>query len=672
MQRHFQFGTLVAAMVIGISLLVVPPAVAVQVFQDRIVSANPSDVTPNIIDPPHQNFHVSSIAQIGSRTYVGGEFTQIQNAGGGTIYSVSGLFAFDTATGLIDTSGFGFPAVNGRIEVLAPSEDGQSLFVGGDFSQINGKHTKKLASLNPATGTVIAQFQAKADNKVNDLVARGGLLYMGGTFLNVDGVARSGIAAVDPVTGALSNQLALPVTGTRLSKKPMHVDRIDVTPDGTRLLISGNFTAVGGALRGQLAMINLTTSPDTLANWDTDRYTPLCATKFATYIRDIDFSPDGRYFVVATTGATAINHGGTPTSGPLCDSSARFETMATGSGIQPTWVDFVGGDTNYSVAITGTAVYLGGHERWQNNYWGADSAKPGSVGRPGIAALSPLNGIPFRWNPKRVRGLGAQALLATGDGLFVGSDTDYIGGEYHAKIALMPLAGGEVVPPTVPGSIPDELYTVQQDGQMVARSYDGSTFGAPVVRTSQDWSSVRGAFMLSGNLYSGRADGTFRRQTLANNHVGNATIIDQRGLDTETQQPPNMATQLSSATGMFWDPANGRLYYTVSGDVHLYYRAFLPESDLLGDYRYTACTWSATPAQNTCGGLNPANVRGMTLAGNVLYFGQANGDLSSVSFTSGHNVASFGSVGATATTLSGPGIDGNDWNSRALFFRSDK
>jgi hypothetical protein len=105
--------------------------------------------------------------------------------------------------------------------------------------------------------------------------------------------------------------------------------------------------------------------------------------------------------------------------------------------------------------------------------------------------------------------------------------------------------------------------------------------------------------------------------------------------------------------------------------VHLYYRAFLPESDLLGDYRYTACTWDAVPAQNTCGGLNPAIVRGMTLAAHVLYFGQANGNLSSVSFTSGNNVVSFGSVGATATALSGPGIDGNDWNSRALFFRSD-
>jgi hypothetical protein len=672
MRRSLPLGTLVAALILGVSALAAPSATAVQVAQDRIVSANPSDITPNIIDPPHDNYHVSSIAQIGSRTYVAGEFTQIENAGSSVVYTVSGLFAFDTATGQIDTTGFGFPAVNGRLEVLAPSEDGQSLFVGGDFSQIDGIHTKKIASLDPATGAVITKFKASADNKVNDLVARGGLLYMGGTFLNVDGSPRSGIAAVDPVTGALSSELALPVTGTRLDRKPMHVDRIDVTPDASRLLISGNFTAVGGVTRGQLAMINLTTSPDTLANWATDRYTPLCATKFATYIRDIDFSPDGSYFVVATTGATAINHGGTPTSGPLCDSSARFETGATGSGIQPTWTDFVGGDTNYSVAITGTAVYLGGHQRWQNNYFGADSAKPGSVGRPGIAALSPLNGIPFQWNPKRVRGLGAQALLATGDGLFVGSDTDIIGGEYHAKLALMPLAGGELVPPAVPGSIPGELYTIQQNGQMVARSYDGTTFGSPAVRTSQDWSSVRGALMLSGVLYTGWSDGTFRRQTLADNHVGGQTIINQQGLATETQQPPSMGTQLSGATGMFWDPANGRLYYTVAGDLHLYYRAFLTESDLLGDYRYTACTWNALPSSNTCGGLNPSIVQGMTLAGGVLYFGQANGNLSSVSFTSGSGVTSYGTVGATATVLSGPLIDGNDWNSRALFFRSDR
>ena len=191
-----------------------------------------------------------------------------------------------------------------------------------------------------------------------------------------------------------------------------------------------------------------------MANWETERYVPACSSHFSNYIRDVDFSPDGSYFVVATTGATAIAFGGTPLSGPLCDSSARWETSATGTALQPTWVDHTGGDTNYSVAITGTAVYLGGHQRWQNNYWGSDSLRPGGVRRAGIAAVSPLNGIPFSWNPTRVRGLGAQALLATTDGLYVGSDTDTIGHEYHAKIALMPVARRRAGPGREPGHAP--------------------------------------------------------------------------------------------------------------------------------------------------------------------------------------------------------------------------
>jgi hypothetical protein len=205
---------------------------------------------------------------------------------------------------------------------------------------------------------------------------------------------------------------------------------------------------------------------------------------------------------------------------------------------------------------------------------------------------------------------------------------------------------------------------------MVARPFDGTIFGPAVQRTSLNWSGVRGAFMLSGNLYTGLSDGTLRDQTLNGDTVGIQRVINLRGLETETQQAPNMATQLAGATGMFWDRSNGRLYYTVSGDVRLYYRNFNPENDLMGDYRYTACTWSANTGQNTCGALNPSIVRGMTLAGGNLYFGQANGNLSKVSFTSGTVVNSFGSIGATATVISGP-ADGQDWNSRALFVRSD-
>ena len=35
-------------------------------------------------------------------------------------------------------------------------------------------------------------------------------------------------------------------------------------------------------------------------------------------------------------------------------------------------------------------------------------------------------------------------------------------------------------------------------------------------------------------------------------------------------------------TGMFYDPATHRIYYTVSGDAHLFYRGFSPESEIVG------------------------------------------------------------------------------------------
>jgi hypothetical protein len=83
------------------------------------------------------------------------------------------------------------------------------------------------------------------------------------------------------------------------------------------------------------------------------------------------------------------------------DTAARFDLRGTGMH-RPLWVNWTGGDSLYSVADTGSAVYVGGHQRWMDNPQGHETAGPGAVERPGIAAINPITGKATPWNAKRI------------------------------------------------------------------------------------------------------------------------------------------------------------------------------------------------------------------------------------------------------------------------------
>jgi hypothetical protein len=427
-----------------------PTAVAVQAFQDRVVNADPADFTPHVLDG-----RVNAIVIVGTTVVVGGSFTQVAEPGGPTL-ARKNLFAFDAATGDIST-GFA-PGVNAKVFALAT--DGTSVFVGGEFSKSEGHTHRRIVKMDLA-GAIDPGFgaQVTAGTGVYDLVYANGLLFMAGAFTAVNGTPRSGLAAVGPDTGALAPGIDVPFTGLH-NGGISRVAKLDVTPDGTRLVAVGNFTTVAGEPREQIAILDLAPTTASLSNWATQRFVGQCAIKFDTYIRDVDISPDGSYFVVVTTGAW---NGGS-NAGVLCDTASRWPTAATGPDQQPTWVDYAGGDTTYSVAVTGAAVYVGGHFRWWNNPYAADHVGPGTVKRRGIAALDPINGLPLSWNPGRKLGEGVFALVATPEGLWVGNDTDEIGGEYHARLAFFPLQGGKPVPVHQPSTLPGDLYSVPISG----------------------------------------------------------------------------------------------------------------------------------------------------------------------------------------------------------------
>jgi hypothetical protein len=206
---------------------------------------------------------------------------------------------------------------------------------------------------------------------------------------------------------------------------------MSLSPDGRRLVVVGAITHAFGAVRHQLVMLDVGGKNAALSSWYTDAYAPACDPDLDTYLRGVDFSPDGSYFVAVTTGAM---WGPTTT----CDSAARFESAGAGRH-NPTWVNHTGGNTLFAVSVTGSAVYVGGHQLWLDNPQGQKSAGPGAVSRPGIGAINPRTGKALPWNPTRSRGVGVRALVATSRGLYVGSDTDQLGHEYHGRLGFFPL-----------------------------------------------------------------------------------------------------------------------------------------------------------------------------------------------------------------------------------------
>lgn len=98
---------------------------------NKIVSADPVNFTPNLLDGD-----VQSVAQIGDRIFIGGNFTQAEEAGSTTVLSRDRVLAFDATTGKIDTAFH--PSFDGEVSKLLPAPDGRSLYVGGIFKHIDG------------------------------------------------------------------------------------------------------------------------------------------------------------------------------------------------------------------------------------------------------------------------------------------------------------------------------------------------------------------------------------------------------------------------------------------------------------------------------------------------------------------------------------------------------
>jgi hypothetical protein len=160
-----------------------------------------------------------------------------------------------------------------------------------------------------------------------------------------------------------------------------------------------------------------------------------------------------------------------------------------------------------------------------------------------------------------------------------------------------------------------------------------------------NWAQARGAYVVSGRLFAGWSDNNLNVRSFDGGTVGSAGNLDLFGLNGGAT---GANFTVANVTGMFFDPALGRLYYTLNGDNRLLWRGFEFESGIVGAEVFVA-------AATGFGG-----VRGMTMANGDIYLANAAGTLSRIAY-------SGGVPQGAATPISGPGIDGINWASQGLF-----
>jgi hypothetical protein len=409
--------------------------------QTTLVPEVPRTDTPII-----PNGQIWDMEVIGTRVFIAGTFTSIQNVGGPSVPQQY-LAAYDFNTGKVDMNFR--PTFDGVVNAVEASPDGTSLYVAGQFNTIDGVTKRKIARLDPATGAPVAAFTATANAQATALAVSNGSVYVGGQFKTINGAAEGGLAALNPSTGAVDTGFNLPLAGGLGTGGLLTVQQLRLTHDGTKLIVIHTGRTIAGLPRTGVGIID--TASKTVLPWHSTIWDDnLSRTGGIQHIYAGDVSPDGSYLVV-----TAGSGGDVP---PTSDTAMAFPVNG-GEGVQPLWVSrhF---DSVYSVAITESAVYLGGHFSWQPSptapdpYPGLPNVGYGTgqglsgyglgdevvkvVGH--LGAVDPKTGKSLgAWDPGSNSFAGDKAMLATPRGLFVGGDGMIKGGKRVGRVAFFDL-----------------------------------------------------------------------------------------------------------------------------------------------------------------------------------------------------------------------------------------
>jgi len=406
----------------------------------RILPDGTVDPDWNPIPLPTSSIGLQSLAMSpdGQTLYVGGLFSEIGDQ------SRSNLAAIHVSTGQLTSWN---PVVNSRVRTITPS--GTSVYVGGEFTSVNGEQRTRLALISE-DGSVDPTWTPRADQPVFCLALFGSKIFAGGDFVAINGVDRNSIAALDAITGA-----ATPWNQDNLFPPLRTIDSLALSNDGQTLYVGGDFSLVDGLLRNRAAAINTVTGA--ITDWNPDAN---------SVITSMALSQDGQTVYV---GGFFSNIGGQQRSGiaaldaetGLATSWNPVPTFTAGIGIRDI---VVSGDTIY---VAGSFTSMGGQTRnrlaalnadtalatpWNPNvstpsprsltlsgtraYTGGFFSSIGGVSRQNLAGVDLNTGLPTPWVTNGANG-GVLGLAISGSTLFVGGEFTSVSGQVRRRLAAV-------------------------------------------------------------------------------------------------------------------------------------------------------------------------------------------------------------------------------------------
>lgn len=332
--RRWVSAVIVSALWVALSPVLVLPALAAtspaEPRPDAVVTA---DALPTVqIDGI-----AWSQAIVDDTVYAGGRYAKARPAGsplGTNETNRSNLLSYDISTG--ELKGNFAPAINGQILTVATSPDGSRIYVGGDFTDVDGQARGRIAAFNTSNGALISTFAPPVNYQVRAIVATDETVYVGGAFQGVGGSERSNLAAFSADDGSL---LSWAPTADHM------IWSLALSENGEYVIAGGQFENINGSSARGLAKIDAHTG--TMEPWSIavsngggdSGITSVSVQDGWVYGTAYHFGPGGNI------------------EGPF---KVNLETGETG------WVLDCHGDT-YDQLVTEDALYFVGHPHYCGN-----------------------------------------------------------------------------------------------------------------------------------------------------------------------------------------------------------------------------------------------------------------------------------------------------------------